>query len=237
MWLVTNSLTHKLRKPQERKQVLLHGYCRENIKPILSVDIPNEIMDLCASYISFLESYIAENNNMINIEQVLYKLLLEKWKSKQEIKLKRIFCTEVDGNSSDKFHELCDDKEGVSTIVLIQSEIGNVFGGYSNTIWRKGGDCVKETPQQFLFLLYSMDQKVDTPQIFEHNEDTIDGFAVYHNPQYGPVFGLGHDIAISANEKGSTSRPYSYQIPNSSILAGSSPFTTSVYEVFQVLEQ
>ena len=64
--------------------------------------------------------------------------------------------------------------------------------------------------------------------------------AIYCNSSYGPLFGAGHDLQISANANDSTSSytnlGYAYQCPagqhRDTFLAGNSKFTVADYEVF-----
>eukprot|EP01084_Bolivina_argentea_P192309 330179_1 len=216
---------------KRRKCLLFHGYCRIFIQPMMRNHlIPPETIDICAAYFWFLESYIMKNNSF-DVEKKFFEMLHNKFNS-TNFELKRVFCTNINGNSAQEFHNICDKKHGISTIVLIQSENGNIFGGYSDAIWDID-KCVPETKQQFLFLLHSIDKDIQTPKVFIHDEKWTDRCSVYHNSSYGPVFGLGHDIAISPNKNESGSTKKSYKLPNNKILAGKSKFTTVAYEVYE----
>jgi len=58
-----------------------------------------------------------------------------------------------DGFSSAKFHELCDDQG--STLVIIKSEVGFIFGGYSSNSWIPNGQHYPDE-KTFLFNLSYM---------------------------------------------------------------------------------
>ena len=85
--------------------------------------------------------------------------------------------------SAYKFHQICD-KKG-PTLVLIQSEFGAIFGGYTAISWEKNGNSKKDS-NAFLFNVIPHVKihklSIDTKH---HNE------AVYHFEGYGPFFGGG----------------------------------------------
>ena len=66
----------------------------------------------------------------------------------KEIYLKLIYRSSRDGWSAGNFHKKCDNQE--STIVVIKSEFGNIFGGYTSATWDKYGKW-KSDENSFLF--------------------------------------------------------------------------------------
>ena len=63
-----------------------------------------------------LESFIKENNS-----------------AKKIINTKLLFKATIDGDTPKDFHRKCDFMD--ATIVIVQSEIGRRFGGYSSISW------------------------------------------------------------------------------------------------------
>ena len=97
--------------------------------------------------------------------------------------------------SGNKFHEYCDDKPG--TISIINSNFGNIFGGYTSTSWKAskfGG--YKTDKNAFLFLIKSEDKSIQNkcPLLLEMKKDN-ENVAIYCEKNHGPIFGY-HDIVI-----------------------------------------
>ena len=97
-----------------------------------------------------------------------------------------------DGSGSNIFHNKCDNKG--PTLCLCQNEKGNIFGGYSSISWTSNGNN-KSANGSFLFTLTNIH---GTEPIKFANTKGYD-WAVYHNSDYGPTFGGGHDLYISNN--------------------------------------
>ena len=83
------------------------------------------------------------------------------------------------------FHQKCDRAE--SSLVLVETDKGKRFGGYTSTNWR--GDCIdKKDEKAFVFSL----DKMETYDIIE-GEDAIGCY-----PKFGPIF-MGCQIRIYDN--------------------------------------
>ena len=96
-----------------------------------------------------------------------------------------------DGSEANIFHNKCDNQG--PTICLCKNEKGNIFGGYSSISWTSN-DQYEYAEDTFLFTLTNNDG-TEPAQYHIENCDN----AVYHNPNYGPTFGDGHDFYISDN--------------------------------------
>ena len=96
-----------------------------------------------------------------------------------------------DGSSSEKFHELCDNKG--PTVVLYKNDKGNIFGGFASIPWQNNGK-EKSSPDSFIFTLTN--QYNIEPTIFPSKND---GKEVYHDITYGPRFGNGRDIGTEGD--------------------------------------
>ena len=150
--------------------------------------------------------------------------------------------------SASKFHELCDDH--AKTCCIIQSDWGNIFGGYTSCPWSKSYNH-KSDPTAFIFLIRSLDKEQEEicPIIYECLDETK---AVYHHPENGPSFGAyGLDITIMDNCADSnkninfTSNIFKYPLNNRiKPICGGIPkktyfnicnyFTVIEYEIFQI---
>ena len=151
--------------------------------------------------------------------------------------LSLIFRASRDGYKVSDFHRLCDDKP--RTLVIIQSNFGNIFGGYSTHPWKSylQGQYV-EDPDAFLFsLTYHTKHKQ-----MKNNE-----FALYLNKNYGPVYGKGYDLCVKdeCNKKlnnysrlgNSFLAPAEMELEdNYSYFGGSERFSIDEYEVFEIKE-
>jgi hypothetical protein len=140
-----------------------------------------------------------------------------------------IYQASRDGFSSSSFHSKCNGNTG--TLVVIKSSNSNIFGGYTNADW--SGYSYQYDSNAFLFSLvnsynYPVKMLVFNPQ-----------YAICSSPNYGPVFGNGHDLFISSDYSVSYSNlGYGYQLPSylphdsKSFLAGSYNFRAIEVEVY-----
>ena len=150
--------------------------------------------------------------------------------------------------SAKKFHEYVDNKPG--TISIIQSNWGNIFGGYTSKSWRS--DVTKVFDKNyFLFLIKSDDELIDNkcPLLLEPCKDARD-ICIRHHPRKGPWF--GQDIWIDDHcdkkvEKNSRAwevnytQQCSYDTPPVNLCGGKATdgakaymFQVIDYEVFQI---
>jgi hypothetical protein len=99
-----------------------------------------------------------------------------------------IYKASQDGFEASSFHSKCDSKP--NTLVLIKSEIGNIFGGYTEQSW-SDNNVYKSDSNAFIFSLINRlnkPVKINCSNIYE---------AIYCHNKEGPTFGLGpHDIRI-----------------------------------------
>ena len=147
--------------------------------------------------------------------------------------LKRLFCSEINGFSSSKFHECVDERKRI--LMIGESENGQIFGGYTDSSWTASKtDKWKNDPNAFLFLLRN-GKKQSVSQIF----DCIDPYnATRSNMNSGPCFGQGFDLLICDNcnkVDNSYSVPKSYNIPSSVVLGGKKNFKIKNYEIYTVV--
>jgi len=119
-------------------------------------------------------------------------------------------------------------------VVLVQSSLNHVFGGYAGSSWNSLNNYINDQ-KSFLFLLRS-----SRGQPAAKWNVTSAPNAIYGYSSYGPTFGSGHDLYLS-DSCNSSNGSYSnlgtgYGAPkDTSMLAGSYNFTVKDYEVFQVV--
>ena len=115
--------------------------------------------------------------------------------SEKEFKL--LYCASDNNWSAKLFHSLCDNKG--PTITIIQSEYGNIFGGYTSVSWNSDTTGYRFDKNAFLFTIRQLDNPDKNKQmtIIDLKDPKSANYAVYHSERFGPVFGAGFDIQIS----------------------------------------
>ena len=106
--------------------------------------------------------------------------------------LNLLYKASVDTDKASAFHKKCDKAE--STLVLIETDKGKRFGGYTSSNWK--GNCLKKKDEKaFIFSL-------DKMKIYENIPEEV---AIGCYPKYGPIF-MGCQIKINDNafSKGGT---------------------------------
>ena len=148
------------------------------------------------------DSIILKDNERKN--EFIKKML--EWSGYKRMEL--IYRGSRDGMTSNNFHNKCDNKG--PTIVLYKNE-KSIFGGFTPISWSSGGGKWDTSPDCFLFTLKNIHNTEPTKFPLQNNNTC----AVYHNSNYGPTFGGGHDIGVDQsdhlNNKIYTNFPCSYQ--------------------------
>jgi len=119
------------------------------------------------------DSKLLDNSMMLNLFS--FGLTKKIWK--------RIYCASIDGFSSTNFHSKCNNKG--PTLVVIRSNNGNIFGGYTSLDWDSSNNN-KPGGTNWLFIL-----KGQTPQKLNNNGPyhTNNAYSIYCYSNYGPTFG------------------------------------------------
>jgi len=108
---------------------------------------------------------------------------------------KLIYRASRDGFLAKTFHQLCDEKG--ETLVVIKSDAGWLFGGYTPLSWDSFANYVEDKSRlTFLFTLTNPHGIVPTKYILHNNKIM---YAIRCIPTYGPTFGGGHDLYICDN--------------------------------------
>ncbi|KAF9272069.1 hypothetical protein BGZ68_002760 [Mortierella alpina] len=142
-----------------------------------------------------------------------------------------------DGFDAANFHMACDQRG--PTLTVVRAENGAVFGGYNSSSWSSHPSGVYSTSRvNFLFTLKSREHPTRENAVFGVKGDG--NAAAYNKADYGPTFGVGHDLYLASNcnltGQSSSTMPSSYNGPGASTaaLAGSFYFRVQEYEVFLV---
>ncbi len=112
----------------------------------------------------------------------------------------------------------------------MRSTTGHTFGGYASAPWNSASAYVNAAGC-FLFLVEN--PHGDAPTCFECKND---GAAMCGGPDYGPLFGSGHDLCIRSDASSSyTQFPHSYTDTlgrGNATFTGAYYFTPEDYEVW-----
>ena len=129
--------------------------------------------------------YICKNSKIIPNDREK-DLSIRKWidSNKKDFKIKLLYRKSRDGSQSNVYHNLCDNKNNLLTI--IETDHNLKFGGFVSKSWGIPNQYNEKT---FMFSLNSMKK-------FERlNNDN----SKHDGSSYGPVFGNGWDIFISSS--------------------------------------
>ena len=178
----------------------------------------------------FNKSAIMKENEFDFIRRELKNSL-----NKEVKELKKLYQARIDGDEAYKFHPRYNNIP--NTLVIIESAGNRRFGGFTTKTWQS-------TPQSQMLddknsFLFSLDKQ----KIYHYKNNN---FAIENYRDYGPKFGLGHDIYIKSKciqEKNSytnESTPnasYNYYGDKNALSEDGSgnSFYVADYEVFQVI--
>ena len=153
-------------------------------------------------------------------------------------KFNLIYRASQDGFNANDFHSKCDKQP--NTLIIIKSEHGNIFGGYTEQDWTSNNN-LKTDNNSYIFSLINKDNKPLKLKCPESSK------AIWCGSDFGPIFGYGPGIRISNNSNqnkesisflGITSGVYKHpyyaddSIEAKSFLAGSEYFKVSEMEAF-----
>ena len=163
-------------------------------------------------------------HNMNELEMITRKIN----KSNGKITLNLLYKATADSDKASAFHERCDDAN--STLVLIETDKGKRFGGFTACNWR--GECIeKKDEEAFVFSL-------DKMMVYENipGEDAIGCY-----PKFGPIF-LGCQIRIYDNafSRGGTTfeKGLNYNTEEDyELTGGDRTFGVKEIEVYEVIAQ
>lgn len=168
------------------------------------------------------------DSKLVNAQQ---QEKIQEWLGNKKLEL--LYSASRDGFSSVTFHKYCDSKG--PTLVIVKSEMGYLFGGYTSTSWDQTESF--KGAESFLFSLTSPHNIPPTKYQCTNKQQ-----AIYCHSSYGPTFGVGHDLHIYNNSNityvSHSTFPRSYLDTTGygrNTFAGASTFKVVDIEVFQVL--
>ena len=205
---------HFLRQSQRKSQEL-------NNKLRYSVG-----MDSKQLYFEERPMQFAVKGDIIHNSQELELITRKINKSNRKLTLNLIYKARADSDRAEAFHKKCD--RAKSTLVLVETDKGKRFGGYTSRSW--GGECIdKKDDEAFIFSL----DKMMTYDIIQ-GEDAIGCY-----PKYGPIF-MGCQIRIYDNAfvKGGTTfeKGLNYNTDEDfELTGGDREFNVREIEVYEVI--
>lgn len=135
-----------------------------------------------------------------------------------------------DGWAPSHFHRSCDNKG--ATLVVVQSEVGYIFGGYTRISWKSAGSYLRDD-NAFLFMIQNLSGFC--PVKISLYADGRRAHSILDRADYGPTFGTGHDLLLQGRS-GSSTLGHTFQNPGPGNypFTGTSTFTLEQMEVFAV---
>jgi hypothetical protein len=124
------------------------------------------------------------------------------------------------------------------TLMVVLSDRGWIFGGYTPRTWTSRGIWVGDSGlNSFLFTIKNPHNI--SPRIFKQIQEINE---IYGGLGYGPIFGGGHDLHIgdrcNASRASSSNLGSTYTndtgIPGTAVLAGEQTFIVKEIEIFEV---
>jgi len=191
---------------------------------IIEINFPNRSL-LISSDVDSEQTGEDLSSSILTLEQMSDLMNFCQFNSKR---LSLVYKATEDGFGAADFHDKCN---GVGhTLVLVQAESGNIFGGYTEADW--SGEGYQEDENAFIF---SMVNKYMRPLYFHC---TLPEYAIYAKKAYGPTFDFcirdhSNIKRISSTELGDSYRHAQWTIDPIS-LAGSYHFLTKEIEVYIV---
>ena len=172
-------------------ELVIFNFIRNHYEKKHKQNVPMSLKDLI---IQFSNRIIGCTFLSITQDFDFFKLLSTKLSSIR--KFNHLYKASDHQYSAAKFHEFCDNKP--NTIIIIRSNWGNIFGGYTSKSWisHSNWQYVRDE-NAFLFLIQSDDESIQIkcPLLFEVKKN-FSGHAICNSRDYGPIFGGGNDIRI-----------------------------------------
>lgn len=148
--------------------------------------------------------------------------------------LKLLYRGSRDGFAAINFHSKCDNQ--ANTVTVIETTSGFIFGGYTQAKWASNYQNCYDT-NAYLFSLVNPFKKPFFSKVFDSS------YAIYNDPNYGPIFGGGHDIFVNNNSNLSPSsyikltnfhKPNDINDPKGFYFCDNRNFLVKEIEVFQI---
>ena len=211
-------------KTQQRAQMLQREM--ERARYTERREMRNTGMDSRQLLIEEMPQQICVKGDIIHNTDELELLTRKINKSNQRLTLNLLYKATADSDKAEVFHAKCDDAR--STLVLVETDKGRRFGGYTTCSW--SGDCInKKDENAFVFSLDKMEIYENIP-----GEDAIGCY-----PKFGPIF-LGCQIRIfdKAFSRGGTTFEKGlnyYTEEDFELTGGDKEFNVREVEVYEVI--
>ena len=216
-----------LRETNSRAQTVDHSKVVE-FQKVTETRMRNTGMDSKQLFFEDKPQQICVKGDIIHNTDELELITRKINKSNQKLTLNLLYKATADSDKAEAFHAKCDDAK--STLVLVETDKGKRFGGYTNCSWN--GDCVeKKDEDAFVFSLDKMQTYENIP-----GEDAIGCY-----PKFGPIF-LGCQIRIYDNAftKGGTTYEKGLNFNTEEdyeLTGGERAFNVREIEVYEVIPQ
>jgi len=174
------------------------------------------------------------NTQIMTSDEIELLLDLIKGKRKKKsVSCELLFRGSEDGFLSSAFHAKCDGR--ANTICVIESNFGNVFGGFTVLPWASEVGKYYVDEEAFVYIVRK--KKKTLKKAVVYLQIASSQHSVVHNKYMGPVFGYGHDIQIRNRcdqVDDNSCKGQTYQTSYVGELAGEEKFRVVNYEVFQI---
>jgi len=159
--------------------------------------------------------------------------VIRQWFPKQTFTL--LYKSTRDGALPAAFHQKCDNKG--PTLVLIQSQQGYLFGGYTPVAW-DSTSSYKASTTSFLFTLTNPNSIPPTKYAINPAQAA---YAMFASASYCATFGSGHDLTVrDSNGSIYTNFPHTYIDTTGhgqNTFIGARNFVPTEVEVFSITQQ
>lgn len=215
---------------EHKQRDTVYGYVRMNY---VGQNMANDIIQIIFTYyLIILDSVILTNPADID---AFYSLLSPKLSSilnkDDHDKFRLLYRNSKDGNSVESFHKHCDGH--TNTVTLVQSNHGNIFGGFTTKDWKHGYGNSGWTIDNQSFLFRIKSKFNDPPKIF----DVKNGFSsLYIEDSYGPTFGYDLVLQGSSYNKTYSELGSGYQGTGNELCGGDTKDTNMKQHDFEFIE-
>jgi hypothetical protein len=156
------------------------------------------------------------------------KALIKSWMDTEfkNKKMKLIYKGTKHGMNATEFHKNCNNQG--PTVTVIKSNHGKIFGGFLDQAWTSRNNYVNTTKSW----LFSLTNKAKYTQ-----NSGYSSYGAYDYGTYGPTFGGGFDIYLSADFKSNANycNRHSFSFTDNTSLVGGYNFQADEVEVYSLI--
>ena len=185
-------LTRNMSKRNNPSEMIMAHYIRNHFeskrdRKYIPIALKHIILKFARKFIG--SNLLSPKRDLAFLEMLTAKL-------SDTIKFNLLYRASEHGHYVKGFHSFCDNKG--PTLTIIESDHGNIFGGYTSKSWTSTKDGYVKDQNAFLFLIECNKQESNKlcPLLFDIKTGCEDQ-AIYNYPKFGPVFGNGNDIFVA----------------------------------------